>query len=96
MPSCYILYSEKIDKFYIGSTSIVIDDRLVRHNSGYYDSKWSEIGIPWILFLNIECTSLRQAKSIEAHLKRMKSRKYISNLAVYPDIIVRLKEKYIE
>jgi len=35
-----------------------------------------------------------QARMIETHIKRMKSRKYIENLMKYPAIAEKLKEKY--
>ena len=36
MASCYILYSERIDSYYIGSTTESIANRLARHNDHYY------------------------------------------------------------
>jgi putative endonuclease len=40
----YILYSSKIDKFYIGHTSD-LSLRLSRHNAGW--GKYTKRGIPW-------------------------------------------------
>ncbi len=48
----------------------------------------------WELFLKIECGSKSQGLNIEKHIKKMKSKIYIENLIKYPDIILRLKEKY--
>ena len=72
----YILHSERIEKFYIGET-FNVEERLERHNAGYYEDKWSVIGRPWQVFLKIECESKSQALALEKHIKRMKSRAYI-------------------
>jgi len=94
MASCYILYSASIDRYYVGSTTLPVEDRLVRHNEGYYDKKWTDQGVPWIMYLSIPCDSMTQACDIEKHIKRMKSRVYIQNLKAYPEIIEKLKTKY--
>ncbi len=95
MPAvCYILYSRRIDKFYIGATHDVVDQRVEKHNYGFYDDKWTAQGIPWILFHSIECTSITQAMRIERHIKNMKSKKYIQNLKAHPEISEKLKERY--
>ena len=91
---CYILYSQSIGKFYIGASHDPIEERLEKHNSGFYDDKWTAQGIPWMLFHSIECISMSQAMRIERHIKNMKSRKYIQNLKVHPEISEKLKERY--
>jgi len=89
----YIIYSKKLNKFYIGETHD-IDFRLERHNNNYYDNKWTKTGAPWVLFFEIECASKACALKIEKHIKRMKSKKYIQNLKAYPEISFKLKQKY--
>src|SRR5690606_10526191 len=94
MATCYILFSERIQSFYVGFTTEPIDVRLDRHNSGYYHDKWTSRGVPWKVFLIIPCTNAAQARKIEAHIKKMKSKSYIQNLKKYPEMIDRLIEKY--
>jgi putative endonuclease len=48
----------------------------------------------WQLFVVIECKSVKQARNIEAHIKRMKSRKYIENLLTHPEMTERLLSRY--
>ncbi len=96
MASCYILYSERIDSYYIGSTTESISTRLARHNDLYYPDKWTSKGVPWVLYLSIECQSIKHASSIESHIKRMKSRKYIENLKRYPEMMNKLIHRYSE
>ncbi len=94
MPACYILYSRAINKFYIGATSETVQERFDRHIRGTYDHKYTALAKDWQIFLTIECATTRQAFAIEAHIKRMKSRKYVENLERYPEMIKNLLNKY--
>ena len=73
----YILYSENIDTYYIGSTSN-IEDRLRRHNSGR--STYTKRGIPWTIAYQKEYKTKAEAYRAELHIKSQKSRKYIEVL----------------
>ena len=91
----YILISKTINRFYIGSTAITPDKRLERHLSEYYGSnKFTAKAKDWKLFFAIKCISLKQATHIEKHIKNMKSKIYIENLKKYPDITIKLTERY--
>jgi putative endonuclease len=91
----YILYSKKLDRFYIGSTSLEADKRLERHLNRYYGhTKFTAKADDWVLFFDIKCNSFSQAQKIEKHIKHMKSKTYIQNLKKYPEISVKLLEKY--
>jgi putative endonuclease len=74
----YILYSKKIDRYYIGSTAN-LEDRLSRHNQGR--SKATKAGAPeWTLVFSQQFPSRAEAVARELFLKRMKSRSFIENL----------------
>ena len=92
MFSVYILYSEKLSKFYIGYSSDVAS-RLSYHNSEG-NTIWTKRGIPWELIFEINVLSEAQAIGIEKHIKKMKSRKYIENLRRYPEMVDKLKHRY--
>ncbi len=77
MPCMYILFSDKLNKFYIGACT-EIDRRLYEHNIGH--SKFTKTGIPWKLIYSEEFATLQEAKSRELKIKKMKSRKYIEDL----------------
>jgi putative endonuclease len=77
MPHTYILYSDKLGKYYVGS-SIDKDDRLLRHNGGA--EKFTSTGIPWRIVYFEEYESILEARRRERAIKRMKSRKYIERL----------------
>ena len=94
MASVYILYSESINKFYIGYTTETVEKRLEKHNSGFYENKYTARGKPWQIFFELKCESAKQAMAIEKHIKQMKSSKYIKNLKQYPEMAIKLLEKY--
>ncbi len=77
MPHCYIIYSEKLNKYYVGAC-IDLPRRLREHNTGH--SKFTSTGMPWVLFYYEEFHTLQEAKNRELYIKKMKSRKYIESL----------------
>jgi len=91
--SVYILFSNHLSRFYIGETSD-FENRLEQHNSGFYDSAYIKKASDWEKFLLIECNNKIQALKIERHIKKMKSITYIKNLKKYPEMVLKLKEKY--
>ena len=73
----YIIYSEKIDRYYTGVT----DDtewRLERHNQGW--SRSTKHGIPWKVVYKEEFASKSEALKRERKIKSRKSRSYIELL----------------
>jgi putative endonuclease len=77
MAHVYILFSEKLNKYYVGAC-IDIDRRLYEHNIGH--SKFTATGIPWKIMYMEKYQDLKAAKKREAQIKKMKSRKYIESL----------------
>ncbi len=91
----YILHSNKLDRFYIGSTELTAEDRLFMHNSLAFGSKkFTAIANDWTLFLEISYNSISTARQIELHIKKMKSSVYIRNLKQYPEMIDKLIVKF--
>ena len=88
----YILYSEKLDRFYIGFTANLAV-RLAFHSKAT-NRKYTYRANDWVLFYEISCNSKTQALKIERHIKQMKSSVYISNLLKYPEITLKLLTKY--
>jgi putative endonuclease len=91
----YILYSQSIDHFYIGQTEN-LDSRKIWHDDKVFPKNFTVQANDWVIFLTINCISRKQAVNIEAHIKKMKSKKYIKDLVRYPEIIEKLKIKYIQ
>ena len=93
MPSCYILHSSKLDKYYVGSTNDIIR-RLADHNRG--KEKFTKTGCPWILVYKEDFARLTEARNRERIIKKQKSKKYIQNLKRYPEISQNLINLYDE
>ena len=79
----YIIYSSKIDKYYIGYTSD-FEERSKFHNDASRNRIWTKRGIPWEVFLTIEGLEKSTARKLELHLKKMKSRTYINEIKQNP------------
>jgi len=88
----YILYSAKLNRFYTGYTAD-IDRRLVYHKDAVADN-FTYRANDWVLEFTIHCVSKSQALAIERHIKKMKSKGYIQNIMKYPEIVLKLKERY--
>jgi putative endonuclease len=92
MDCVYVLFSEKLNRFYIGYTSD-FDLRLEFHLNAD-KRKFTYNANDWVLFLKIDCENKKQALAIEKHIKKMKSKIYIQNMMKYPEIIQKLLQKY--
>ena len=77
MPYTYIIFSEKLNKYYIGAC-VDFERRLRQHNTG--QSTFTSTGIPWVAKYLKEFGTLQEAKEFELKIKKMKSRKYIESL----------------
>jgi len=73
----YIIYSEKVDRYYVGITKD-IETRIKRHNQGWTRST-KDRGI-WELKYVEEFTDKSEAIRREKEIKRKKSRRYIERL----------------
>ncbi len=89
----YIIYSQSADKYYIGETNELLV-RVNLHNSKQFHNSYTTFADDWELFWSLQCNNLSQARKIEKHIKSMKSRRYIENLKIYPEMSDRLLEKY--
>ena len=89
----YILFSKKLNRFYIGFTED-FDKRLDFHFDKIQARKFTYNADDWEVYLKINCTSKSQGLAIEKHIKSMKSKIYIENLLKYPEMILKLKNKF--
>ena len=88
----YILHSCSLNRYYIGYTSN-FESRLDFHKNAE-SHKFTAKANDWKVFLKINCEDKHQALAIEKHIKSMKSKIYIENLLKYPEITIKLLEKY--
>ena len=70
----YVLYSEKFDKIYVGSTS-GIEKRIASHNEG--KSGYTKKYIPWKLIYYEEFTTRSSAMKKEKEMKTHQGRDFI-------------------
>ena len=77
----YILFSPKLDKHYVGACTD-LERRLHEHNIGH--SKFTALGVPWIVVYKEEFDDLKLAKKRELEIKKKKSRRYIEGLISQP------------
>ncbi|GGG21990.1 GIY-YIG nuclease family protein [Pontibacter amylolyticus] len=73
----YILYSEKTDRYYVGSCQDM-ETRLTQHNTGRNIS--TKAGAPWVIRYSEAYPTSQLARKRESEIKRKKSRKYIEHL----------------
>ncbi len=92
---CYILHSQKLNRFYTGVTHVDLSDRTLKHNTAAYGNhRYTAKADDWELFFVIPCITYSQAVRIERHIKRMKSSAYIRKLAEHPGMVEKLLLKY--
>ena len=73
----YILYSERLDHYYVGYTND-LERRLSEHNRR--KGKYTDRGIPWTLVYTEDYETKSDAEKREAYIKGRKSRLYIESL----------------
>ncbi len=55
MVCCYILFSQKLNRFYIGATQDSLEDRIKKHNTrSYGNHRFTAKADDWELFLSID------------------------------------------
>ncbi len=93
MHTVYIIYSDSLDKYYVGE-SIDAYERLIQHNLGLYQGAYTKAATDWVIKLLLECRDKQHAKKVENHIKQMKSRVYIKNLMKYEAMQQKLVQRY--
>ena len=77
MYTVYILYSTKIDRYYVGYTND-LERRFLEHNRK--KGKFTDRGIPWEIVYTEEFELKDEASTREQAIKKRKSRTYIEGL----------------
>ncbi len=93
----YILYSKKIDRFYIGQCSD-LGNRVVEHNTG--ESSYTSQGTPWTLLCSTLKPNFRASELLEQKLKNLSRDRKIKFMRKYtggvvdPELLQELIAKY--
>ena len=82
----YIIYSQKLSRYYVGTTDDV-EKRHIEHNSILYQNSFTSRGIPWELKWKTDPLMSEVAYKLERFIKSMKSKKFIEKLIIQPQII---------
>jgi putative endonuclease len=77
MYKVYILYSKKLDRYYVGYTND-FERRITEHNR--IKGKYTDAGIPWILVYSEEYADKKSAMEREKFIKSRKSKQFIIDL----------------
>ena len=93
MASVYILFSARLDRYYIGSCRN-LHERLAEHGSKKYAGSYTAKTNDWVLHLSIDRLNYKEARGMEKYIKSMKSRIYIERLKSEPKYLERLKQKF--
>ena len=88
----YIIFSDKLNRYYIGTTDN-ISKRLEEHNNKAYQDSYTSKGVPWILKTSFKLDSSKQAYALEKFIKKMKSKVFIEKLIQNPGIINEILNK---
>ncbi|CAL2091977.1 GIY-YIG nuclease family protein [Tenacibaculum sp. 190524A05c] len=79
----YIIYSQTLDKFYIGETHNLAV-RIKKHNQHEYSKAYTKAASDWIYVLQMKCNNKEDALYLEKFIKRMKSRKFVQKIIDTP------------
>lgn len=91
MVGCYIIFSDKLNRFYIGATQDEVSLRIQNHNLGKYGKhRFTSTADDWKLFLFITSKDYSHAIRLERKIKSMRSRKYFHDLVKYPNLLEKL------
>jgi len=93
----YILFSQSIQKFYIGQTNN-IDQRIKRHNSS--SQKFTSKGVPWELVWFTSKVTRSEAITLERKLKNLKQLRLMKfmqkySTGIHNNQIIEMLEKKI-
>ena len=92
MATVYLLYSQKINQYYVGSC-LDLKVRLDEHLAGKFEFAFIKRSDDWVVYFELSNLEYQVSRKIESHIKKMKSRKYFENLVTYPEISQKLIEK---
>ena len=93
MYSLYVLFSKKLSIYYVGCCKD-LGYRYELHLSKIFKGSFTTRSDDWEIFYHVDGLMYKQARKIERHIKRMKSRVYLQNLKNHPEIMNRLIVKY--
>jgi putative endonuclease len=77
----------------VGSTTD-LELRMLYHTEKEFTNSFTAKYGDWEIYFKIETENTTVARKVETHIKKMKSRTYITNLKKYPEMSQKLLLKY--
>ena len=65
----YIIYSKKVNKYYVGETPN-LKIRLQQHNNHYFKTNFTKAASDWKIVLSFQCETKKQALFLEEFIKK--------------------------
>jgi len=93
MAQVYILYSKRLNRYYTGSC-LDIEKRIIEHRSKAIKGSFTSKTDDWEVFYYFDNLEYKQARGMELHIKKMRSKKYIENLKKFPELRMKLIDRY--
>jgi putative endonuclease len=90
MASVYILYSKKINRFYIGSCND-LQQRLLQHKEKIFPEAFTSKADDWELFFELSDLDYKQAREAEKYIKSRKSSSFIRTLKTTQKHLIKSK-----
>jgi putative endonuclease len=72
----YILYSESLDRYYVGQTNN-LEKRIKTHNS--CGKKYTSKGMPWKLINSYFCDTRSEALQLESKIKKRGIKRFLND-----------------
>ena len=94
MASVYVIFSRQLNRFYIGSC-LDLEYRFNQHQNKQFNKSFTSKADDWVLFFQTDNLEYAHARRIEQHIKKMRSKTYIKNLKKFPEMLEKLKLKYV-
>ncbi|CAM4305475.1 GIY-YIG nuclease family protein [Gillisia hiemivivida] len=88
----YIIYSEKLNKYYTGESPDP-EHRLIQHNSHYFQNNFTKAAEDWIIKLEFKTRTRDEAIFLERFIKKMKSKKFIEKVISEPSVLPEILNK---
>jgi putative endonuclease len=70
-----------------------LEQRIFQHNNPISKIKYTAKGIPWQLYISIDCNDKRHALKLEKLIKAKKSTMFIRKLKEHPELREKIKNE---
>ena len=87
----YIIFSEGLNRYYIGETED-ISTRMAQHNSGFFNKSSTSIANDWKLLKSFTVNNRIEGRKVETYIKSMKSKIFLNKLIDNAEFYLKFKD----